>query len=305
MRYHPDRNASHKNEISMEKRILGCTEYALTCVGLGEMPLSLSTRPDRAQAIRVIHAALDAGMNWIDTADVYCSDHNDIGHGEVLVAEALGAWTGDKSSILVTTKGGLERPDGAWTVNAHPDHLTKACEASLRNLGTDSIGLYQLHAPDPDVPIEDSIGALLTLQAAGKIQNIGVSNFSVPQIEKARAFADIVSVQNRCNPFDRGSIDTGVVDYCTRHAITFIAHSPVGGHQGRNRTPDDPTLCAVAARHNASPFEICIAWLLYLSEVVVTIPGATRVESAQSSVRAEAIQLTQQDLTDLHAAFPA
>tara|TARA_B100001079_G_C16342087_1_gene484054 strand:- start:13 stop:885 length:873 start_codon:yes stop_codon:yes gene_type:complete len=288
----------------MKIRALANTGIELSCVGLGEMPLSLSTRPDDAQAISVVHAAVDAGMTWIDTADVYCADHRDIGHGERLVTTALKAMGDFGKDIVIATKGGLERPGGNWTVNGHPDHLHSACAASLRSLETDCITWYQLHATDPKVHFTESVGALARLQEEGKIQHVGLSNVGVAEIQAAREIVNVVSVQNRCNPFDRDSFNSGVVAFCTRENIAFLPHSPVGGHKGHIRTPEDSVLCAVGARHGISPYQVCIAWLLALSPMMLPIPGASRIESARSSAAAAATSLTQRDMEDLARAFP-
>ena len=154
--------------------------------GYGGMHLSIVDRPPAEQAIRAIHAALDAGATLIDTADVYCLDDSEIGHNERLIARALSEFTGDRDTIVVATKGGMTRPGGSWGRHGRPEHLRAACERSLRALGVDRIDLYQLHAPDPAVPFEDSVGALAALWEAGKIRWAGLSNVTVAQIEKAR-----------------------------------------------------------------------------------------------------------------------
>jgi aryl-alcohol dehydrogenase-like predicted oxidoreductase len=182
--------------------------------------------------------------------------------------------------------------------------LRAACDASLAALGVDCIDLYQLHAPDPQVPFADSIGALADLQRAGKIRHIGLSNVSVPQIEQARGVAEIASVQNRCNPFDTDSFDSGVVEYCATQGIAFLPYSPVGGHHGHVRVSEEPTLVEVAERHRATPYQICLAWLLAISDVIIPIPGASRVESAQSSAQAADLELSDDDLATLSERFP-
>jgi aryl-alcohol dehydrogenase-like predicted oxidoreductase len=275
----------------------------VSCIGLGGMPLSIQGRPDEAQGVRVIHAALDAGMTLIDTADVYCLDDGDIGHNERLVAKALRSWAG-RADVLVATKGGLERPGGAWTRNGRPEHLRAACEKSLRALGVDTIALYQLHAPDEKVPFADSVGALADLRAEGKVRHVGLSNVTVAQIDEARGIVPIVSVQNRCSPFDRAAWTTGVIAHCERHGLAFLPWSPVGGGHGKVRVKDEPTLVAVGRRHGVSPFEAALAWLLAKSPAMIPIPGASREESARSSAHAASVALTADDLADLDRAFP-
>jgi aryl-alcohol dehydrogenase-like predicted oxidoreductase len=286
----------------MRTRPLGHTEIEISTIGLGGMPMSLAGRPSQEQSIRTIHAALDAGMTFIDTADVYCLDDDDIGHNEALIRAALKSWTGPRP--LVATKGGLRRPGGDWTVDAHPKRLKQACEHSLRSLGVECIDLYQLHAVDDEVPLEDSVGALVELQQAGKVQHLGLSNVEVSHIERARALCSIESVQNRCNVFERTSFHNGVVEHCTRHGITFLPHSPVGGHRDHGRTPQDPTLLGIARRHGVTPYRVALAWLLASSPVVVPIPGASREASATSSAAAAELELSDADLTALAEAFP-
>lgn len=306
MSTHPLATDRHLSPMTttLPTRPLGQTGLEVSCVGLGEMPLSIDGRPPEAEAIRVIHTALEAGMTLIDTADVYCRDHRDIGHGERLVAKALASWSGPKGRVLVATKGGCERPGGQWTVNGRPKHLVTAVEASLKALDVEVIGLYQLHAVDSQVPLAESLGTLARLQTEGKIRHLGVSNVNVWELEEALRITPIVSVQNRCNPFERASLHSGVVAACERHGLTFLAHSPVGGHRGHLRTPADPTLASVGANHEASAHQVCLAWLLALSPCIVPIPGASRETSVLSSAAAAGLHLTAAEMDLLAAAFP-
>ncbi|MEU7689547.1 aldo/keto reductase [Microbispora hainanensis] len=162
----------------MRTRLIG--DVPVSAVGLGAMPLSVEGRPDKARAIATIHAALDAGVTLIDTADSYHWHAGEIGHDERLIARVLASYGGDVSGVLLATKGGRGRPgDGSWTVNGDPRHIRRACEASLKRLGTDAIGLYQLHKTDPDVPFAESVGALRDLLDEGKIRTAGISNVGV------------------------------------------------------------------------------------------------------------------------------
>lgn len=281
----------------MDQRALGNSGLQLSCIGLGAMPLSLDRRPDEATAISVIHAALDAGMTLIDTADVYCIDNNDIGHNERLIAKALGQWSGNADGVVVATKGGLERPGGDWTANGRPDHLKRACERSLAALDTDCIDLYQLHAPDGNVPFADSVGALADLRQAGKIRHVGLSNVNTHQIDQARSIVEVVSVQNRCNLFDRQSFRNGVVTYCEENNIAFLPYSPVGGHFGHVQMTRQPLLKKVAERRGASTYQICLAWLLQISSVMIPIPGASRVESVISSGASARLRLEPEEIS--------
>ncbi|MDP2312928.1 MAG: aldo/keto reductase [Pseudomonadota bacterium] len=285
------------------RRTIGSSGLTVAPIGLGGMPMSIHGRPSEADALRTIHAALDAGMDLIDTADVYCLDDNDIGHNERLIAKALRE-RADTTGVVVATKGGLERPAGDWTTNGRPDHLRRACDKSLAALGVTQIQLYQLHAPDDDVPFADSVGALAELRADGKIAHIGLSNVSVEEIEIARAIVPIVSVQNRCNPFDRTAWTDGVVQHCTTHGIAFLPYSPVGGGRGKAKVATDATLLGVGQRHGVSPFQVALAWLLAKSPVMLPIPGASKVASAVDSAAAMKLTLTEADLAELDRAFP-
>jgi aryl-alcohol dehydrogenase-like predicted oxidoreductase len=289
---------------TMKTRWLGHSGIAVSSIGFGAMPLSIAGRPAESSAINVIHAALDAGITLIDTADVYCLDHRDIGHSERLVARALRDWSGSGDDVLVATKGGLERPGGDWKVNGHPEHLRAACESSLKALGVNAIALYQLHAPDDRVPFSETVGALAELKNEGKILHVGLSNVNVRQIETAEKIVPIAAVQNRYNPFERHAFTTGVVTACTERNIAFLAHSPVGGHRGHARTADDPTLNAVGARLGLSPYQVCLAWLLASSPVVIPIPGASHPSNARSSAAAADATLEAEDRAALSRAFP-
>ena len=285
----------------MRTRMLGSSGIAVSSIGLGGMPMSISGRPEAAESVRVIHAALDAGMTFIDTADVYCHDHRDIGHNERLIARALRERP-QGGEVLVATKGGLERPDGDWTTNGTPEHLRSACEASLRALGVESIALYQLHAPCDDHPFEDSVGELARLRDAGKIQHVGLSNVTVEQITLAQAIVPIVSVQNRCNPHDPSAWQDGVISRCEADGMAFFPYSPVGGF-GKADIGTDATLREVGERHGVSPYEVALAWLLASSPAMLPIPGASKVSSAVSSARAADLTLTALDMSTLDGQF--
>ncbi|MGH7527081.1 MAG: aldo/keto reductase, partial [Gemmatimonadales bacterium] len=199
----------------MKSRALGPAAPAVSAVGYGGMHLSIQDRPPEEQGLRVLRAALDAGVTLIDTADAYCLDQSEIGHNERLIAAALRSWSGNPEEVVVATKGGLVRPAGRWENAASPQQLRAACDRSLRALGVEQIALYQLHAPDPRVPFTDSVGALAELRSQGKIRWIGLSNVSLSQIRQAEAIAPVTTVQNRLNPFFREALEGGVVRYCT------------------------------------------------------------------------------------------
>lgn len=283
----------------METRNLGGTAPAVTAVGFGAMPLSISGRPPEPEAMRVFHAVLDAGVTLIDTADVYCLDDDDIGHSERLIARALETWSGDPDAILVATKGGLRRPEGRWERDARPEHLRRACDRSLAALGVEQIALYQLHAPDPAVPFADSVGALADLRREGKIRWVGLSNVSVREIEAAAAIVEIVSVQNRLNPFFREAIETGVVAHCQTQGIGFLAYSPLGGGRLNRKLPDHQAVQRIARAHDRSAHAVVLAWVLAQGPHVIPIPGARTVAHALDSITAADLTLTPEE----HAAI--
>jgi aryl-alcohol dehydrogenase-like predicted oxidoreductase len=266
------------------------------------MHLSLQERPPQPASLGVVRAALDAGVRLIDTADVYCLDDSDLGHNERLVADALRGWSGPRDEALVATKGGLTRPGGRWERNGRPEHLRRACERSLRALGVERIALYQLHAPDPEVPFEESMGALADLRREAKIRWVGLSNVSVAQIRAAEAIVPIASVQNRLNPFFREALGEGVVRYCEERGIGFLAYSPVGGGRLNRKLPEHPVLRPMAARLGVSAHALVLAWVLSKSPAVVVIPSARTVEHALDSVRAGELELSAEDLAAIDRA---
>jgi aryl-alcohol dehydrogenase-like predicted oxidoreductase len=268
-------------------------------VGYGGMHLSLQERPPQQVSLEVVRAALDAGARLIDTADVYCLDDADPGHNERLVADALRGWQGPRDDVLIATKGGLTRPGGRWERDGRPEHLRSACERSLRALDVDRIALYQLHAPDPEVPFEESVGALADLRREGKVRWVGLSNVSVAQIRAAEAIVPVTSVQNRLNPFFREALEEGVVAYCEARGIGFLAYSPVGGGRLNRKLPEHPVLRPMAARLGVSAHALVLAWVLSRSPAVIVIPSARRVEHALDSVRAGELELSPEDLATI------
>ncbi|HWO87922.1 MAG TPA: aldo/keto reductase [Gemmatimonadales bacterium] len=286
----------------MQKRPLGPGAPPVSTIGFGGMHLSISGRPDEAQALRVLAAVLEAGVTLIDTADVYCLDDGDLGHNERLIARALKSQPSLRDGVIVATKGGLERPRGAWTRNGHPEHLRKACERSLAALGVECIDLYQLHAPDPAVPFADSVGAIAELQREGKVRWVGLSNVSVDEIETAERIVTVVTVQNRMSPFFREAISRGVVEACARKGIGFLAYSPLGGGRLNRKLPLHPVLAGIAERHGVSAHAAALAWVLAQGATVIPIPGARTVEHALDSLRAADVTLAPGELAALDAA---
>lgn len=287
----------------MRTRPLGPGSSEVSVVGLGGMHLSIAGRPDdEATALPVIHAALDAGATILDTADVYCLDDTDIGHNERLMAKALRTWGGRRDQVVIATKGGMIRPGGRWERNGRPEHLRRACDRSLKTLGTERIDLYQLHAPDPEVPFAESVGALAELQRAGKIRWIGVSNVTPEDIDTAAHHAAVVAVQNRLNPFFREALSSGVVAECTRRGLGFLAYSPVGGGRLNRKLPEHPVLQPIARRHGVSPHAVVLAWVLAQGGTVIAIPSARTAAHAADSLTAADVQLSAADLAAIDAA---
>jgi aryl-alcohol dehydrogenase-like predicted oxidoreductase len=274
------------------------------------MPLSIEGRPDEARALATVHAALDAGVTLLDTADSYHLPGAEPGHNEQLVARALAMYGGDTSEVLVATKGGRGRPaDGSWTVTGSPAHLKSAAEASLKRLGVEAIGLYQLHKPDPVVPFEDSVGALRELLDDGKIRLAGISNTTTDQIRRAHAILGdrLVSVQNQYSPAVRDSEPE--LRLCTDLGIAFLPWSPLGGISrssldGPSSVRSDDRFGAfhdVAREHGVSPQQVGLAWLLTRSPNVIPIPGASRPETIRDSAGAADLVLDAEELARLDA----
>ena len=285
---------------TMPTRRLGGLQ--VSAIGLGEMPMSLAGRPDEAQSVRTIHAALDAGVTLIDTADAYCIDESEVGHGERLVAGALTAWPGDRDRVLVATKGGHTREGGEWYLDGRPEHLRQACEASLRALGVEAIGLYQFHRPDPKVPFAESVGAMAELKAAGKVRLVGLSNVSVDQIRQARQLVQVASVQNEFSPRFRRS--EGELAFCAAEGIAFLPWSPLGGigrggslGQDRHRVFGE-----VAEAHGVSAQQVALAWQLAKAPAVIPIPGSSRPETITDSAAAAGLRLSDDELARLDRA---
>jgi aryl-alcohol dehydrogenase-like predicted oxidoreductase/predicted kinase len=267
--------------------------------------MRLSTDPERdeARGIELLHAAFDSGVTFLDTADAYCLNDDDTGHNERLIARALVSWSGDRSQVVVATKGGLTRPHGEWVPNGKARHLRAACEASLRALEMQRIPLYQLHAPDPRTPLATSVRALDALKSEGLIGRIGLCNVNVSQIEEARRITDISAVQIELSLWHDTSLLNGVVQHCIDHGVQVIAYRPLGGARQSRRLLSDPVLAEIAALHHAAPSEIALAWLCELSDSIVPIPGPTRIETLRSAIRAHDVQLTDEDRVRLGATF--
>ncbi|PWC08632.1 aldo/keto reductase [Mycetocola zhujimingii] len=273
------------------------------------MPMSIEGRPDRGRSIDTIHAALDAGVTFIDTADAYhlgaqAVGRDEAGHNESLIKEALQSWSGDSGNVVVATKGGHYRiPDGTWMLNGRPEYIKTAAKASAKRLGVESIGLYQYHRPDPAVPYEDTVGALADLLDEGVIRMAGISNADQDQIHLANDVLGgrLASVQNQFSPSFRSS--RAELRLCAELRIAFLPWSPLGGI-GRAGELDSrhAAFGEVGSRYGVSPQQVCIAWELSLSPTVIPIPGASRPETIRDSAAAAALVLTPEDTAALDAA---
>jgi aryl-alcohol dehydrogenase-like predicted oxidoreductase len=286
----------------MEHVELGGTGRTISRIGLGAMPLSIQGRPERERALHVVQNAVRRGVTFIDTADVYCLNETEAGHNERLIREALDG-IGASGDVVVATKGGLVRPDGRWENDAHPRQLRRAVERSLRALAVECIDVYQLHAPDPRIPFEDSVGEISRFCEEGKVHAVGLSNVSLDEIRLARDIVEITSVQNRFNPWDRDAERDGVIQYCDEHRITFLPYSPVGGRRRVEVLRSHGPVVELADRLRVTPEQLVLAWILTRSPSLVAIPGASRTESVDSSVDAASIELDADTIQQLEEAF--
>ncbi|MEU4408744.1 aldo/keto reductase [Streptosporangium sp. NPDC023963] len=286
----------------MQTRRIG--DVQVSAIGLGGMPMSIEGRPDEQRSVAAIHAALEAGVTLIDTADAYHVGADEVGHNESLIARAVAGYGGDTSDVLIATKGGHVRPgDGSWTLDGSPDHLKKACDASLARLGVEAIGLYQFHRPDPRVPYAESVGAIRDLLDAGKIRFAGVSNADPDQIRQANEILGgrLVSVQNQFSPSFRSSEPE--LELCAELGIAFLPWSPLGGIPRAGELGSRFAVFEDVARaHGVSPQRVCLAWMLAKAPVVIPIPGSSRPETIRDSVGAVDVKLSAEELSRLDAA---
>jgi aryl-alcohol dehydrogenase-like predicted oxidoreductase len=265
----------------LEVRRLGYGAMRVTGEGVWGPPA------DRERALAVLRRAVELGVNLIDTADSYGPEVS-----EELIAEALHPYPPD---LVIATKGGLLRDGpGRWRPDCSPEHLREACEGSLRRLRVERIDLYQLHTIDPQVPLEESLGALVELQRAGKIRHIGISNVGPDHLDRARAAADVVSVQNRYSLGDRQS--EPVLEACEREGLAFLPWFPLAA--GELARPGG-ALDRVAAAHGASPSQVALAWLLARSPAMLPIPGTSSVEHLEENVAAAGLRLSSDELDEL------
>jgi aryl-alcohol dehydrogenase-like predicted oxidoreductase len=263
-------------------------ELTVHRMGFGAMRLTgpgIIGRPkDLVEAKNVLRRAMELRINFIDTADSYGPEVS-----EQLIADVLYPYPDD---LVIATKGGLERPGpGQWTVNGRPKHLRQACEGSLGRLRLESIPLYQLHRPDPKVPLEESVGALIDLKEEGKIRHIGLSNVSQEELELAQQMTPIVSIQNRYNVADRRS--ESLVDLCDSEGMAFLPWGPLADAE------DGPT-AGIAAKYGVSPQQVTLSWLLARSPAILPIPGTSSVAHLEENVAAASLELTPDEIETLN-----
>jgi aryl-alcohol dehydrogenase-like predicted oxidoreductase len=285
----------------MQQRTIGNRQ--VSALGLGGMPMSIEGRPDASRSIATVHAALDAGITFFDTADAYHRDAGEVGHNETLIAKAIASYDGDTSDVLIATKGGHLRPgDGSWTIDSSPDHLKRAAEASRQRLGVEQIGLYQLHRPDVNVPYEVSVGAIRDLLDDGVIAMAGISNANPEQMRIANDVLGgrLVSVQNQFSPSYRSSEPELVL--ADEMGIAFLPWSPLGGISSAGELGERfEAFRDVADARGVSPQVVALAWELAKSPHVIPIPGSSRPETIRDSATAVDVILTDEEFARLDA----
>ena len=286
-------NTKSENAISLPAAASGTVslggKLTVNRLGFGAMRITgdgvWGPPQDRAGAIAVLRRAVELGVNFIDTADSYGPNVS-----EELIAQALAPYPKD---LAIATKGGWNRPGpNQWTHDASPAHLREAVEGSLKRLRVDRIDVYQLHAPDPVVPLDASIETLANLQSQGKIRFVALSNVTVDHIERARKIVSIVSVQNRYSFADREW--DHVVDYCERNDIAFIPWFPLGAG-----TVAGKLLERIAKSRRVKPIQVALAWLLKRSPIMLPIPGTSSISHLEENVQAASLQLTEEEYLEL------
>lgn len=291
----------------MKNRMLAGRE--VSAIGLGAMPLSMNNdkeTPSHDDAIATVHAALDAGITFIDTADIYAPAWDQMGHNERVVGEAVRTWSGHTGDVLIATKGGITRAEGeVWGRDGTASYLRRALELSLENLGVDVIDLYQYHRPDRWLVYGEVMATLATFQEEGLIRAIGISNASVEEIEIAQQVlgeGNLASVQNEFSPRHPGSIDE--LRHCGAHGIAFLPWSPLGGTGGAARAVGERfgAFAEIGARYDVSPQQVVLAWELALDPCVIPIPGARRAASIVDSAKAADLELTADEVETLSRA---
>lgn len=278
-------------------------DLKVSAIGLGAMTLTQVPDYDEQRGIRTVHAALDAGVTLLDTADVYGPAGGDYGANELAVAEALRLYPGTTDHVVVATKGGHVRyfDTDTWWIDGRPEWLRRACEASLRRLGLDALPLYVHHRPDPRVPYEESMGGLRELHEKGLVRRVGVSNVNAEHVRTAHGVLGdvLVAVENEYSPRARAA--EHVIDLCERLGLAFLSWAPLGGMGGaKDLGSRFAAFDAVASARGTSPQRIALAWQLHRSPAIIPIPGASRPESVLDSLAAADLALTPDELRRLN-----
>jgi aryl-alcohol dehydrogenase-like predicted oxidoreductase len=292
----------------------------VSAIGIGCMNVSwiwsngAALDPVRRQesAIPAIHAALDAGVTLLDTADIYAPTWDAFGHNEIFVAEAVRTWSGtkeQKNKVVIATKAGISRQPGErWGRNGSLDYLLRAAEASAGRLGVEKIDLWQHHRLDPDVVFETQVANILALKERGIVDQIGVSNYDAKQLEIAIKIAGgpddggIVSIQNEFSP--RYRFDLDVLAVCEKYGVAYLPWSPLGGMNNKKAITDSDAFEEVANKHGVSKYAIALAWEIKTSPSVIPIPGATRTESILDCITALDVALSDDEFEYLNAKLP-
>ncbi|HEX3931815.1 MAG TPA: aldo/keto reductase [Nocardioides sp.] len=283
----------------MRKRPVG--DVRVGEIAVGAMALSRPGRPSTQEAVRAVHAALDAGVTLIDTSPSYHDTPEERGHSELLVARALRERPTSGNEVMVATKvGHIRQAGGTIAVDGSPDHIRRSAQESAGRLGVDSIDLLQLHRPDPQVPYAESVGELGRLVDRGLVRAVGISNVGTDEVEVAASVLGprLVSVQNRYSPGHRESHD--VLELCARRGLAFLAWSPLGG-KGSGEITSAPAFLAVGLAHGVGPHQVCLAWELRLSPGFIPIPGITSGARAADCAAASRLDLTDEELDQLPA----
>jgi len=268
-------------------------------IGFGSMKASFEpTAENYETTIQALHAALDAGVRFFDTADIYAPSWKDFGHNEKLVAEAIRTYQGDKTGLVVATKGGITRgPGEVWGRNATLDYLLRAAEASAGRLGVSELAVWQHHRLDPNMPFERQLESLVGMKQRGIFQQLGVSNYSASQLRRAiEVVGPIYSVQNQLSPVYRQEMD--VIEVCEEFGIIYLPWSPMKGVE------TVPVLSQVGSEVSASPYAVAVAWLKSLSKQMLVMPGVSRVESALDAIGGISLQLSDDQLQRIEAGLP-
>ncbi|MFI5264705.1 MAG: aldo/keto reductase [Candidatus Kapaibacterium sp.] len=267
-------------------------------VGFGTMELCFTAdRPPFDDAVAMLESLVsDHGLTFIDTADSYCLSEKDFGYGNRLVSKFIG-----RKDVRIATKIGFKRDGGAWTRCGDPKYLRSACEGELKDLGVEQIPLCQFHTPDPKVPIEESLGEMIRLQAEGKIGEIGISNFyTVDELQRASSVAKIVSLQNPLSMlFYKPEDHDPVLRYCEDNGIIFLAYAPVGGHRNKGALEGIPEIASIAQKAGLSPYMLALLFLKSLSPAIVSIPGSVNKDHIIANLAANTMTLSKETETEI------